>query len=109
MDHHVHAAITAGLRQRGVDVLTASQDGTADLDDELVLGRATTLDRVLFSQDRDFLVLAHQWHQTGKDFAGLVYGHQLALTIGQAITDLHLIAMASDPADMRNRIEFIPF
>ena len=39
----------------------------------------------------------------------LVYAHQLGVTIGQAIRDLELITYALAPADMRNRIEFIPF
>ena len=32
MDHRVHAAITEGLRQRGVDVLTAHEDGATQFD-----------------------------------------------------------------------------
>jgi predicted nuclease of predicted toxin-antitoxin system len=57
MDQHVPAAITQGLRQRGVDVLTAFEDGSDQLEDELLLGRSTQLGRVLFSQDQDFLTL----------------------------------------------------
>lgn len=34
-------AITNGLRRRGVDVLTAQEDGTAELDDPPLLDRAT--------------------------------------------------------------------
>src|SRR5207302_10179568 len=45
MDHHVPFAITVGLRQRGVDVLTAEDDGTATLDDDPLLERATSLGR----------------------------------------------------------------
>ena len=30
MDHHVPAAITEGLRSRGIDVLTAFEDGHAE-------------------------------------------------------------------------------
>ena len=52
MDHHVPSAITAGLRKRGVDVLTAEEDGSARLDDDPLLDRATSLGRVLFSQDK---------------------------------------------------------
>jgi len=37
MDHHVHATITEGLRQRGIDVLTAHEDGASQLDDEELL------------------------------------------------------------------------
>lgn len=54
MDHHVPAAITQGLRSRGVDVLTSYEDGTAEFDDPPVLARATELGRVVFSQDADF-------------------------------------------------------
>lgn len=108
MDHHVHAAITEGLRRRGVDVITAYEDGTAELDDQGLLERATQLGRVLFSQDQDLLSLTHHWLQTDREFAGLVYAHQLNVTISQAIRDLELLARALDPEDMRNRIEFIP-
>ena len=31
MDVHVRRSVTTGLRQRGVDVLTAQEDGTAQL------------------------------------------------------------------------------
>ena len=53
MDHHVPRAITAGLRLRGVDVLTAAEDGAAELADPDLLDRAAVLGRVLFSQDED--------------------------------------------------------
>jgi len=108
MDHHVHVAITEGLRRRGVEVITAYEDGTAELDDQGLLERATQLGRVLFSQDKDLLTLTHYWLQTGREFAGLIYAHQLSVTIGRAIHDLELLAQALDPKDMRNRIEFIP-
>jgi len=108
MDHHVHAAITTGLRIRGVDVLTAFDDDSADWDDEELLRRATELERVLFSQDRDLLVIAHQWQQDRLEFSGVIYAHQLAITIGQAINDLELIAKLAVTDEMRNQIEFIP-
>jgi hypothetical protein len=40
MDHHVPRAITAGLRLRRVDVLTAGEDRAAELDDPDLLDRA---------------------------------------------------------------------
>lgn len=33
MDHHVARAITDGLRARGLDVLTAEEDGTKEYED----------------------------------------------------------------------------
>ena len=55
MDHHVPKAITNGLRLRGVDVLTAYEDGTREYEDADLLDRATELQRVLFTQDDDLL------------------------------------------------------
>lgn len=90
-------------------MLTAQEDETAQASDEQLLDRATQLGRVFFSQDEDLLTLAHHWFQTNRPFAGLVYAHQLSITIGQAVRDLELIARALDAADMQNRIVFIPF
>ena len=109
MDHCVAGPIAAGLRQRGVDVMTAEEDGTTQLTDELLLGRATALGRVLFSEDKDLLAITHQWQQDGRGFAGLAYAHQLRISIGHAIRDLELLARAFDPEDMRNRVEYLPY
>jgi hypothetical protein len=108
MDHHVDVSITEGLRRRGIDVLTCQDDGTTTWDDEHLLERAAQHGRVLFSQDDDLLAIARRWQQKNQPFAGLIYGHQLDLSIGQAIRDLELIAGVYDPDDIRDRVEYIP-
>ncbi len=108
MDHHVPAAITEGLRTRGVDVLTALEDGTAELEDFPLLERANELGRVLFTQDTDLLALANQWNQNGREFVGLFFGHQLHPTVGQAVRDLELAAGVLEPQDVRNLVEYLP-
>jgi hypothetical protein len=108
MDQHVRVAVMVGLRQRGVEVLTADEDARSRLPDDLLLARATELGRVLFTQDRDFLDVAADWMRSGRAFAGLVYGHQLQVSIGAAVQDLELIAKAADPEDMRNRVYRLP-
>lgn len=55
MDVHVKRAVIDGLRQKGVDVLTAQEDGTAQMEDSELLDHATALGMVLFSQDDDLL------------------------------------------------------
>ena len=55
IDVHVRRAVTDGLRLRGVDVLTAQEDGAAEFEDDALLERASGLRRVLFSQDDDLL------------------------------------------------------
>lgn len=73
-----------------------------------MLDRATILGRVVFTQDEDFLREAHRRQAAGEDFAGVVYAHQLNVTIGQCVADLDLIAKAYEPEDMANRVEYLP-
>lgn len=108
MDVHAKRAVTDGLRRRGVDVLTTQEDGTARLEDSDLLDHATALDRVLFSQDADLLGEATRRQQSGKPFAGVVYAHQLSITVGQTIHDLEMIAKIYEPEDVQNRVEYLP-
>jgi hypothetical protein len=107
MDVHVKKAVTAGLRRRGVDVVTAQEDGGATLLDPELLDRATTLGRILVSQDEDLLIEAEQRQQSGLAFAGVVYSHQYT-RIGLLISDLELLAKASDPVDLANQVVYVP-
>jgi hypothetical protein len=109
IDHNVPSQIAAGLRKRGVDVITCLDDGTTTLDDDLPLDRATSLGRVLFTQDEDLLAIAQHRQQTSREFSGVAYAHQLNISIGQAIHDLELLAKVYEPADMRNRVEYLPY
>jgi hypothetical protein len=108
MDVHIPRAITVGLRLRGVDVLTAQEDGAARLPDSALLDRATKHGRVLFSQDDDLLREATIRQIAGEAFAGVVYAHQLNVTIGRCIEDLSLIAEAAEPSDLANAVEYLP-
>ena len=108
MDHHVARAITAGLRQRRVDVLTAAQDGAAELDDPMLLDRATALWRVLFSQDEDLLAEAARRQAAGVAFGGVIYAHQLRVPVGICIRDLEVIAAVAGPDDLRDQVIFLP-
>jgi predicted nuclease of predicted toxin-antitoxin system len=108
MDHHVPRSITSGLRLRGVDVLTAYEDGASEMGDPALPDRAAELGRVLFTQDDDLLVLATERQQTGAHFAGVVYSHQLRASIGQCVQDLELIASAASAEDVANQVIFLP-
>jgi predicted nuclease of predicted toxin-antitoxin system len=108
MDVHVRRAVTAALRLRGVDVLTAQEDGGADLEDPELLDRETALGRILFTQDDDLLREAKRRQNYGKTFTGVVYAHQLNITIAQCIADLELIAKASDPPEWLDRTIYLP-
>jgi predicted nuclease of predicted toxin-antitoxin system len=90
-------------------VLTAQDDGAAEYEDPELLDRSTVLGRVLFTQDDDLLREAKRRQQVGETFAGVVYAHQLNVSVGQCIADLTLIAQASEPAEWVNRTEYLPF
>ena len=108
MDVHVKRAVTDGLRLRGVDVVTAQDDGSAEIEDDLLLDRATELNRVLFSQDDDLLREADKRQQTGINFAGVIYAHQLNITVGRCIDDLELIAKVTDSEEWLNSVVYLP-
>ena len=108
-NHNVPRAISAGLRRRGVTTITAYEDGTHTLPDPDLLDRATAMGYVLYSQDDDLLAEGHRRQRLGLTFAGIVFPHKLRSPVGRCIYDLELIAKTLDPANMMNRIEFIPF
>lgn len=108
MDHHVPKAITTGLRLRGADAVTCNEDGTDQLDDELLLQRAHELKRVLFTQDDDLLEEAARWQREGRPFSGVIYGHQLRVTIGGCVRDLEIIAKNGEMTDLENQVAYLP-
>ncbi len=108
MDHHVPRVITQGLRARGVDVLTAYEDGSERLSDPDLLDRARQLVRVLFTQDFDFLAETARRQREGLPFQGVIFAHQTQVTIGGCIHDLELVAKVCEPEDFTNLVEYLP-
>jgi predicted nuclease of predicted toxin-antitoxin system len=108
MDVNVRIEITLGLRKRGIDCLTAQEDQSARLRDSDLLDRANALNRVLFTHDDDFKRLCAMRQASGMGFAGVVYAHQLKITIGRCIDDLELIAKVYEPAEITNQLLHLP-
>ena|ERR1700722_19721943 len=108
MDVNVPRAVTMALRLRSIDVLTAQEDGSATLDDDLLLQRATQLGRILVSQDADLLREGAWLLREGRHFSGIVYAHPLRVTIGQMVEDLELIATATGAEEWYGKIEYLP-
>ncbi len=106
-DVHVPLAITRGLRRRGIDVLTAQEDGAATLTDEHLLDRAMGLKRILFTQDEDFLAEVAARRNGNRAHATVVYGHQFE-PIGVCVADLELILKSLLPTEMENCLLRVP-
>jgi Domain of unknown function (DUF5615) len=108
MDEHVPKAITNGLRLRGIDVLTVQEDDRTGIADNLVFDRAIELQRILFTQDDDFLVEVQKRQQLGLTFSGVIYAHQLAISIGKCINDLELIAQVVTLEELAGIVQYLP-
>lgn len=62
----------------------------------------------LFTQDEDLLAEAKRRQEEGVSFAGVIYAHQLRITIGRCVNELELIAKASEARKLANRVEYLP-
>jgi predicted nuclease of predicted toxin-antitoxin system len=96
MDENVPLPITNGLRQRDVDVLRAQEDNHQNTPDTVILDRATDLQRVVFTQDEDFLAIANRRQQEEVNFSRVIYAHQQNVTFGDCIRDLEIIAKVTN-------------
>jgi len=102
LDEHVPPAIAAGLRRRGIDVTTTSDAGLAGADDIDHIAYALANQRVIFTNDEDYLVLNDQ----GVDHAGIVFCQQGSRSIGEIIRFLTLLHACLMAADMQGTVEF---
>jgi len=78
------------------------------MDDPELLDRAGELERVLFTRDDDLLTEAIRRQKAEIPFRGVIYAHQLRVSIGTCVHDLEIIAKAGEPEDLINRVEFLP-
>lgn len=108
MDVHIPLAITTQLRQRGVDAITAIEDSRMEDTDNDLLLRATELKRVMVTSDIRFKALAESWQRENRTFSGMVFAHQLVVTIGRMVNDLELISKACSQSDMHCQILHLP-
>ena len=108
IDEHVPSSITAGLRQRDVDVLTVQEDGYDGKEDHEVFDRSVELGRLIYSQDDDFLAESKCRQISAATFPGVVYCHQMWLTIGQRVIDLEVIAKYGEPDEYVDRVTYLP-
>lgn len=106
-DECVDARIVAGLRRRGVDVLSAAEAGLLGHPDERHLEKARALSRVILSRDQDFLVLAHRCASEAIPFPGLIF-IQPKGTVGEVIRSVTLLTELLAPEDIAGWIEWVP-
>ena len=78
------------------------------MEDAELLDRAAAHGRALFTRDADLLAETVRRQRVGLGFAGVVYAHQLHVTLGRCVADLELIATVAEPADLASRVYYLP-
>jgi predicted nuclease of predicted toxin-antitoxin system len=103
LDENCHRAIADGLRRRGVDVTTTPEAGLLSATDEEQVGYCLREERVLFTQDRDFLRL----HAAGVAHAGIAYCDKDTRSIGKIVQGLVVIWEVLESDEMTGRVEYL--
>jgi Domain of unknown function (DUF5615) len=102
LDEHVPPAIAEGLKRRGIDVTTTSDAGLTGADDIDHVAFALTNERVIYTNDEDYLILNDQ----GVAHAGIVFCHQGSRSIGEIIRFLVLLHACLTAQEMHGTVEF---
>jgi Domain of unknown function (DUF5615) len=109
MDEDAMAAkVVAGMRSRGVDVLTAKLAGMLTRDDEDHLAFGAAGNRTLYSFNQGhFLRLHTEWISSGRDHAGVILAKQKRYSPREQIRRLSRLVETLSAEDMQNRVEFL--
>ena len=101
-DEHIATAVVLGLRQRGVDAVSTPEAGNLSASDEEQLVYARANERVILTQDYDFLISV----STDQDHPGIAFA-QPGLDIGGMVRAVSLLAKIFSPEEMIGQIEFL--
>lgn len=102
-DEHISNSILKALRKKEIDVLTMHEAGRAGDADSEQLEFARTKQRVIVTNDSDFLIL----HDSGIDHAGIAFVTSQFIPVGVVAEYLVLIHEVLTMEEMRRHVEFI--
>jgi hypothetical protein len=109
-DEDVHGDIIDGLRRRQpqLDLIRAQDVGLNHTPDPTILEWAAQQGRVVISVDKKTLAVA-AWDRVarGLPMPGVAI-LRIVLTIGQAISEPEILALAGNPDDLRDQVLYLP-
>ena len=106
-DVHVVFAIVQALRRRGMDVVTAQDRGRQEADDAGLLAEALADQRVMLTNDTDFLVFAARCSARGETFAPIYFWPQQGRPIGEIVRRILRHASMEDYRSACSRVHFL--
>ena len=103
LDESADGRVARALARRGMDVTTPADAGLLGAADQEHLAFALAENRVLVTQDADFLEL----HHAGTQHAGIAYYPPGKRTTGELVTFLCLMHDCLDSDEMRGRLQYL--
>ncbi|NUQ60931.1 MAG: DUF5615 family PIN-like protein [Pirellulales bacterium] len=106
-DVHVVFAIVEALRRRGMDVDTVQDRGRDEAEDAELLAEALASQRVMLTNDTDFLALAASHAARGETFAPIYFWPQQGRPIGEMVRRVLREAASEDYGSACSRVHFL--
>lgn len=101
-------ALVGGIRDRGVDVVTAMDAGMIGSTDREQLDYAVEHERAIYSLNvGDFARLHKEYRDAGKEHFGIVLIPKQRYDVGEKIRRLVDLVNSKTAEQMRNQIEFL--
>ncbi len=106
-DVHVVFAIVQAIRRRGMDVVTAQDRRREEADNAELLAEALADQRVMRTNDTDFLVLAARYSADGETFAPIYFWPQQGRPIGEMVRRILREASLENYGSACSRVHFL--
>jgi hypothetical protein len=106
-DEHVVFGLVQALRQRGMDVVRVQERGREQADDAALLNEALADERVMLTNDTDFLALAAERAARLERFAPIFFWPQQRRSIGQLVQSIIREASRHDYTSACSQVFFL--
>lgn len=103
LDESADGRLATALRRRGIDVSTPADAGLLGAADEQQLQFATSEERVLVTQDADFI----EMHVAGVAHSGIAYGSPGRRTLAELVGFLCLMHDCMTRQEMQGRLQYL--
>lgn len=101
-------SLAQGLRNRGIDVITAVDAEQRKRDDASQLEFATAQGRVIYTYNvSHFHQLHTRWILEGRNHSGIILAAQSRFTIGEQLRRVLKLVATRSAESMQNQVEFL--
>lgn len=103
LDENIAPTVAEQLRQHDIDIITVRDLGQLGDSDVNHLHRASDMNRVLCTQDTDFLRLATEW----MNHAGIMFISHRKASVGDIVRGLRLLHNENNAEQMQGQVHFL--